>query len=307
MSFFGTFRGRFVLALYVWRARPHGIVLVFSLILLCAFSPVVAGYQGVLKSGMKGEDVRELQDVLISLGFLEGESDGSFGVKTLNAVTAFQRAYNLHVDGIVGADTWSLLETEAARTRMKTYVVRPGDTLYDLARRFDITVSELAAINNIRDPALIKVGQELLVPAPGTVVSRGERGACEMLHWDTVNRIFKVGSIATVIDVRTGLSFRVRRRGGSLHADVEPYNKEDTAIMKGIYGGSWSWDRRPIIVRIGGRSIAASMNGMPHGGQSLGNNNFNGHFCLHFAGSKLHNSRKSCPLHQKCVREAAGI
>lgn len=294
------------MALCVWRARPHGTVIALTLILLCALSPVVAGYQGVLKYRMKGEDVRELQDILISLGFLDGESDGLFGEKTLNAVKTFQRTYALHVDGVVGADTWSLLETEVARTRMKTYIVRRGDTLYDLARRFNVTVSDLASVNNIRDPALIKEGQELLVPAPGAVASRGERGACEMLHWDTVNRIFKVGSIATVIDVGTGLSFRVRRRGGSLHADVEPYTQEDTAIMKRIYGGSWSWDRRPIIVRIGGRGIAASMNGMPHGGQSLGNNNFKGHFCLHFAGSKLHCSRKPCPEHQKCVRKAAG-
>jgi LysM repeat protein len=294
------------LALCIWRARPQGTVIALILLLLiCVSSPVAASYQGVLKKGMKNDAVRELQDILISLGFLEGESDGLFGDKTLNAVTAFQRANNLNVDGVVGSDTWNLIETESTRTRMRTYIVSRGDTLYDLARRLDVTVAELAAINNISDPALIKVGQELLVPAPGTVVSRGERGSCEMLHWDSVNRIFKVGSIATVIDVRTGLTFRVRRRGGSLHADVEPYTKDDTAIMRRICGGSWTWNRRPIIVQTGGRRIAASMNGMPHGGQSLSNNDFRGHFCLHFAGSKLHSSRKSCPQHQKCVKEAA--
>lgn len=295
-----------MLSLCSRRVGFYGTITALILIVLCVLSPVVAGYQGVLKRGMKGEDVQELQDGLIVLGFLEGESDGLFGQKTLDAVTAFQRTHSLHVDGVVGADTWSLLEAEIARLRMKTYIVSRGDTLYDLARRFSVTVSDLASVNNIRDPALIKEGQELLVPAPGSVVSRGERGDSEMLHWDSVNRIFKVGSIATITDVRTGLSFRVRRRGGSLHADVEPYTKEDTAIMRRIYGGSWSWNRRPIIVRIGGRRIAASMNGMPHGGQSLGNNNFNGHFCLHFSGSKLHCSRKPCPEHQKCVREAAG-
>ncbi|NLJ60278.1 MAG: LysM peptidoglycan-binding domain-containing protein [Firmicutes bacterium] len=295
-----------MLSLCSRRVGFYGTITALVLIVLCVLSPVVAGYQGVLKRGMKGEDVQELQDGLIVLGFLEGESDGLFGQKTLDAVTAFQRTHSLHVDGVVGADTWSLLEAEIARLRMKTYIVSRGDTLYDLARRFSVTVSDLASVNNIRDPALIKEGQELLVPAPGSVVSRGERGDSEMLHWDSVNRIFKVGSIATITDVRTGLSFRVRRRGGSLHADVEPYTKEDTAIMRRIYGGSWSWNRRPIIVRIGGRRIAASMNGMPHGGQSLGNNNFNGHFCLHFSGSKLHCSRKPCPEHQKCVREAAG-
>lgn len=302
-----SFGGRFVLALRVWRTRPHGIAIALVLVLFCVLSPVVAGYQGALKEGMKGEAVSELQDILISLGFLEGKSDGLFGDKTLNAVRSFQKANSLRVDGVVGVDTWGILEAEIARTRMKTYVVRSGDTLYDLARRLDVTVNELASINNIADPSCIRVGQELLVPAAGTVVSRGQRGSSEMLQWDTVKGIFKVGAIATIIDVRTGFSFRVRRRGGTLHADVEPYSKEDTAVMKRVCGGSWTWNRRPIIVQVGGRRIAASMNGMPHGGQSLGNNNFGGHFCIHFAGSRLHSSRRTCPEHQKCVKEAAGI
>ncbi|NLS44160.1 MAG: LysM peptidoglycan-binding domain-containing protein [Firmicutes bacterium] len=294
------------MTLRIWRAGSCKMIVVFSLIIICVFSPVVMGYRATLKKGMKGKDVEGLQDALISLGFLEGSSDGLFGNKTLNAVKAFQRTYSLHVDGVVGADTWDLLDAEIARTKMKAYTVCKGDTLYDLGRRFDVGVNDLASVNNISDPALIKVGQELLIPAPGTMVSRGRTGVCEALPWNTVNSIFKVGNIATITDVRTGLSFRVRRRGGSLHADVEPYTKEDTAIMRRILGGSWNWNRRAIRVNIGGRRIAASMNGMPHGGQSIGNNNFNGHFCLHFTGSRLHCSGKPCPEHQKCVREAAG-
>ena len=270
------FGGRFVLALRVCVTRAHGTAIALVLILLCIWSPVVAGSQSALKKGMKGEHVQELQDILIALGFLEGESDGLFGDEPLSAVRAFQRAYDLRVDGVVGDDTWNTLETEVARTRMKTYIVCSGDTLYDLAGRLGITVAEIAAVNNIADPAVIKVGQELLIPTPGAIASRGQRGACAMLHWDTVKSIFKVGSTATVIDVRTGLSFRVKRRGGSLHADVEPCTKEDTAIMKRVCGGSWTWNRRPIIVQAGGRRIAASMNGMPHGGQSISNNNFGG-------------------------------
>ena len=64
------FGGRFVLALRVCVTRAHGTVIALVLILLCIWSPVVAGSQSALKKGMKGEHVQELQDILIGLGFL---------------------------------------------------------------------------------------------------------------------------------------------------------------------------------------------------------------------------------------------
>ncbi|MDX1616884.1 MAG: LysM domain-containing protein, partial [Candidatus Promineifilaceae bacterium] len=45
-----------------------------------------------------------------------------------------------------------------------TYVVRPGDTLSSIARRFGTTVQALAALNNIVNVNLIYVGQTLNVP-----------------------------------------------------------------------------------------------------------------------------------------------
>ncbi len=46
------------------------------------------------------------------------------------------------------------------------YIVQRGDTLYSIARRFGTTVAELAARNNIVNPALIRVGQMLVIPLP---------------------------------------------------------------------------------------------------------------------------------------------
>lgn len=45
------------------------------------------------------------------------------------------------------------------------YAVRPGDTMSDIARRFDVTLETLIAANPGVDPNLIYVGQVLLVPA----------------------------------------------------------------------------------------------------------------------------------------------
>lgn len=44
------------------------------------------------------------------------------------------------------------------------YYVRPGDTLYRIARRYGTTVAILAALNNIRNVNLIYAGQRLLIP-----------------------------------------------------------------------------------------------------------------------------------------------
>ncbi len=44
------------------------------------------------------------------------------------------------------------------------YVVESGDTLTDIARRFDTTVEALVDANDIADPDVIDIGQELVIP-----------------------------------------------------------------------------------------------------------------------------------------------
>lgn len=59
-----------------------------------------------LRLGDHGEDVIYLQTRLAAMGYEVGKIDGIFGVKTLEAVKAFQVENNLAVDGIVGPKTW---------------------------------------------------------------------------------------------------------------------------------------------------------------------------------------------------------
>lgn len=47
------------------------------------------------------------------------------------------------------------------------YIVQPKDTLFSIARRFGVSLAELAAINGIIDYNRIWVGQQLLIPGPG--------------------------------------------------------------------------------------------------------------------------------------------
>ena len=47
-----------------------------------------------------------------------------------------------------------------------TYVVQPGDSLFSIAARFNVSLSELATINGIYDVNTVYVGQVLRLPAP---------------------------------------------------------------------------------------------------------------------------------------------
>ncbi len=60
----------------------------------------------------------------------------------------------------------ALLFNAAPSRAAGTYVVQPGDTLFSIAARFRVSISELATINRIYDVNAIYVGQVLSLPAP---------------------------------------------------------------------------------------------------------------------------------------------
>lgn len=129
----------------------------------------------------------------------------------------------------------------------------------------------------------------------------------EVLDWfeDKVTNVIPKNARFTIKDVKTGKTFEVVRWSGYNHIDAEPRTAEDTATMKSIYGGEWSWSRRAILILYNGHVYAASMNGMPHGTTTISSNNFDGHFCIHFKNSRTHESDKVDPDHQAAVTTAS--
>ena len=93
-------------------------VLVLMFILSLAFSTcsAFATIQGPLAKRDKGEDVRELQMLLINQGYLPGSPDGIFGNMTEDTVRQFQLDNGLVATGIADQATIALLyEKEAER------------------------------------------------------------------------------------------------------------------------------------------------------------------------------------------------
>lgn len=149
------------------------------------------------------------------------------------------------------------------------------------------------------------------------------------LDWfSKVSNIFYRGCDAVVIDVDTGKSFKVRRTFGTNHADVEPLTKEDSQIIKSIWGGKWSWERRAVVVKVGDTYIAGSMTAFPHAGvdsqpavklvsgrsggygkgqnlDAVKNNGVDGHMDIHFLNSKTHGTNVMQKSHQDMVKKSA--
>jgi len=250
----------------------------------------------LLKEGDENSSVKVLQSSLIKLGYLNTNATGYYGPATKSAVMKLQKEYGCEVDGIAGKATISIINRLMA-----------GETV------------EKAAISQAKSQ----------VEEKSTEAKSGESNTSYLRKWfGDVNKVFARGSKATVYDIKSGLSFNIMRTYGTNHADCETLTSQDTAIMKKIYGGSWSWERRPVIVIIGDIKIAGSMAGYPHAGSdkyaankvissrsggygkgtnfdAVKGNNMNGHFDIHFLGSKNHYNNKVDSKHQAVVKEAA--
>lgn len=74
-----------------------------------ANSQVTAVTLPILRQGMQGPAVVQLQERLKTLGFLKEPVDGVFGNATQAAVQSAQQKFNLTPDGVVGPTTWRAL------------------------------------------------------------------------------------------------------------------------------------------------------------------------------------------------------
>ncbi len=50
------------------------------------------------------------------------------------------------------------------------HVIQPGETLFQIASLYGVTIDSIVAANEIADVNQLEVGQELLIPAPGSIV-----------------------------------------------------------------------------------------------------------------------------------------
>lgn len=193
-------------------------------------------------------------------------------------------------------------------------------------------MTELMSANNFTSSTWLTIGQTVKIPVHNIPIkpTPGDQYGEYLDWWTEAQYVIPVNSVFEVVDFYTGRSFFAKRTTGSNHADCETLTAQDTQKMKDIWGGTLSWVRRPVIIRINGRKIAASMTSMPHAGNDAApggsyttwrsgdygpgdnldwvkGNGIDGVFDIHFLNSTRHADGQIDPEHQANIKIAAGI
>lgn len=95
--------------------------LFFTLIIVIIFSFIfINNSYGLSKYGSSGNEVKSIQQKLKAWGYYNGNVDGIYGSKTLEAVKKFQKKNGLTVDGIAGSKTLSALGISSSSNSNQT-------------------------------------------------------------------------------------------------------------------------------------------------------------------------------------------
>ena len=284
---------------------------------------------GSLRKGATGSAVKNLQTKLKKLGFYNASIDGDYGDTTVAAVKAFQKKYNLTADGVAGSETLKKLDSAYKNADSNTSTdddsLRKGATgtavktlQTNLKKLGFYTAYVDGSFGSTTESAVKAFQKKYGLTADGvagsatlkkieSAVASASSGkiTTEQLDWFNGGKnVIPNGAVFQIKDVSTGLIFSARRQSGGNHMDAEPLTAEDTAILKKINGGTFSWRRRAVLVKYNGHVYAASIYSEPHGTNTILDNNFDGQFCLHFYGSKTHGTDRVDADHQKCVEQA---
>lgn len=213
-----------------------------------------------------------------------------------------------------------------------SYTIKVGDNFWNIADKFGLPMSEVLTANNMSESTRLNIGDVLKIPVHNVPVKStpGEKYGEYLDWWTEAQYVVPTQSIFEVVDFYTGKSFFAKRTTGHNHADVETLTYTDTQKMKEIWGGNLGWERRPVIIKINGRKIAASVTSMPHAGNEgatggvyttwrsdnyppgynldwVKGNGIDGVFDIHFANSTRHKDGEIDVKHQENIKIAAGL
>ncbi len=253
-------------------------IMVF-LLLQCSVSSSFAAItgdvngDGIISYEEYGEQVSMIQTRLRELGYFMFKPTGKFQSLTRTCTIAFQSNQTdengapIIADGTVGEQSLSILfSTGALRAPIG---------------------------QNVRFPALQK--------ATGTQKEIGQR-----VNWETVKNKLVVGLHYQMMDFQTGATFEMIFTGGEQHAEMECASATDTTAYKSLYGGEFNYYKRPMLVQLNGEWVACSLQGQPHGEDTVSSNDMDGHACLFFDGSRSHVGGLADVEHVSNINTAAG-
>jgi LysM repeat protein len=135
-----------------------------------------------LRRGDFGWDVAVLQFLLVRQG-INVPINAYYDGPTLHGVRVLQHRLNLRRDGVVGPHTLSAIVSRqpvplahgvqviavhhkpARKVAHRVHVVRAGESLSSIARRYGTTVAKLARLNHLDPSHVLLIGTKLRIPA----------------------------------------------------------------------------------------------------------------------------------------------
>lgn len=101
----------------------------------------------------------------IVLGVLVAACDGGGEVQVVDSPPPAPAATETPVQASdAPASDPTAQSQESPEGGQRRYTVRSGDTLFEIARQFGTTVEAIVEANDIDDPDVIDIGQELVIP-----------------------------------------------------------------------------------------------------------------------------------------------
>ncbi len=208
------------------RLHIRCLIAVLLCVCLCAQFPQYAfGLESTtLFNGSRGEEVRELQQALIDLGYLKGKADGVFGNNTENAVRSFQKANKLSVDGLAGKTTRKLILSKA-RSKSAAASATPAPAASG-------TASAAASQSSSGSQSSSLFGSY-------ATIRSGDRGdRVKTLQQSLITLGFLSGKADGVFGNKTKNAVKGFQRSKSLTADGIAGKKTLTAIVSALSGKS---------------------------------------------------------------------
>ncbi len=129
--------------------------------------------QLIALNNIKNPNLISIGQILQIPGAKPIPSNSSYTVKAGDTLYKIAKAYNVSVSSLATANKISninlirvgqILTIPGVTVKPVTqYTVKPGDSLYAIANRFNTTVHNLVVANNISNPNLIRVGAVLII------------------------------------------------------------------------------------------------------------------------------------------------
>ena len=237
-------------------------------------------------------------------------ANGSWAMIRKNGVTAFCKLKNLNLSSRVKAYVVKKtpLYKSASKSSAKTDTIGVNTEVYIIGASGDYFRIQNKAGTLTGYMPMSCVGSSKVKTSSDSGASGSTsswKSKVVALDWyEGGSDVLKKGQYGTIYDISTGISLRVYRIGGTSHADLEPATPEDTARLKEIADGEFSWDSHAVILIANGVYAACSINTMPHGEQTITDNGYDGQFCLHMIDSRTHGTDTVNSEHQKAIQLA---